>query len=287
MLSYFQGIALGALQGISELFPISSLGHTVIFPQIFGWNVNEQSPLFLMFLVATHFATAIVLLGFFWKDWVRIVKGLFRSLRDREIRESDPDAKLGWLLVVATIPAGILGLLFKDQIQRYFISPRSAALFLIVNGFLLAGAEFLRRRKKKESSDISGSDARIAKLSFWQGIKVGMMQVLALIPGFSRTGSTIAGGLLAGLSHEDATRFSFLLSTPIIGAAAALELPQLFLSGNTTAALVTVSGAIAAAFFAYLSVKFLTAYFASENRTLAPFAAYCFLAGIAALLLVK
>ena len=159
-------------------------------------------------------------------------EGLFRSLRDREIKESDHDAKLGWLLVAGTIPAGILGLLFKDQIQQYFISPRSAAFFLIVNGFLLSGAELLRRRKKNEPSDILRSDARIAKLSFWQGIKVGTMQILALIPGFSRTGSAIAGGLLTGLSHEDATRFSFLLATPIIGAAAVLELPLLFSSGN-------------------------------------------------------
>lgn len=287
MLSYLQGILLGALQGISELFPISSLGHSVIFPQLFGWNVNEQSPFFLMFLVATHFATAIVLLCFFWDDWVRIVKGLFRSLRDREIKESDPDAKLGWLLIAGTIPAGILGLFFKDQIQQYFISARSAAVFLIVNGFLLAGAEILRRRKKKESSDIKESDSRIAKLSFWQGIKVGTMQILALIPGFSRTGSTIAGGLLTGLSHEDAVRFSFLLSTPIIGAAAALELPQLFSSGNSTMIMVAVCGALASALFAYLSVKFLTAYFAAENRTLAPFALYCFLAGIAAIILLR
>jgi undecaprenyl-diphosphatase len=288
MLSYLQGILLGALQGVSELFPISSLGHTVILPQIFGWNTNEQSPFFLMFLVATHCATALVLLFFFWKDWVRIIKGLFRSLRDREIGGSDHDAKLGWLLVAGTIPAGILGLLFKDQIQQYFISAHSAAIFLMLNGILLAGAEFLRRRRNKtEWSDIPQSDTRIAKLSFWQGIKIGTLQTLALIPGFSRTGSALAGGLLTGLSHEDATRFSFLLATPIIGAAAVLELPLLFSSGNHAAIMVAVFGAATAAFFAYLSVRFLTAYFAVENRTLVPFAAYCFLAGIAAMILLR
>ena len=273
----------GNLGTVSDI----SLGHSVILPQIFGWNINEQSPFFLMFLVATHFATAVVLLLFFWKDWVRIVKGLFRSLRDREIGASDHDAKLGWLLVVGTIPAGILGLIFKDQIQQYFITARSAAIFLMLNGFLLAGAEILRRSRKKELSDIPTSDARIAKLSFWQGIKVGTMQILALISGFSRTGSTIAGGLLTGLSHEDAVRFSFLLSTPIIGAAAALELPLLFSSGNISAITVDSFGALAAALFAYLSVKFLTAYFATENRTLTPFAAYCFLAGIVAVIFLK
>jgi undecaprenyl-diphosphatase len=287
MLSYVQGMVLGALQGISELFPISSLGHSVILPQILGWNTNEQSPFFLMFLVATHFATALVLLIFFWKDWVRIVKGLFRSLRDREISASDPDAKLGWLLVAGTIPAGILGLLFKDQIQQYFITAQSAAFVLMLNGILLAGAEFLRRRRKRELSDIPQSDARIAKLSFWQGIKIGTMQVLALVPGFSRTGSAIAGGLLTGLSHEDATRFSFLLATPIIGAAAVLELPLLFSSGNTAAITVAILGALAAALFAYLSVRFLTAYFANKDRTLVPFAAYCLLAGIVAMIIVS
>ena len=287
MLSYVQGIVLGALQGISELFPVSSLGHSVIIPQILGWNVNEQSPFFLMFLVATHFATALVLLFFFWNDWVRIVKGLLRSLRNREIKESDHDAKLGWLLIMGTIPTGILGLLFKDQIQKYFITAQSAAVFLMLNGLLLAGAEFLRHRKKTEPLNIAGSDARIAKLSFWQGIKVGVLQILALIPGFSRTGSTIAGGLLTGLSHEDAVRFSFLLSTPIIGAAAALELPELFSSGNSTMIAVAFCGALASALFAYLSVKFLTTYFETENRTLVPFAVYCFLAGIAAMILLR
>ena len=142
MLSYFQGIILGALPG--DLGAVSDIksGHSVILPQLLGWNTNEQSPFFLMFLVATHFATALVLLLYFWKDWVRIVKGLFRSLRDREIGEADQDAKLGWLLVAGTIPAGILGLIFKDQIQQYFITARSAAVFLMLNGFLLAGLNF-------------------------------------------------------------------------------------------------------------------------------------------------
>jgi len=287
MLSFFQAIILGALQGISELFPISSLGHSVILPQLLGWNINEQSPFFLMFLVATHFATALVLLIFFWKDWVRIVKGLFRSFRDREIKESDHDAKLGWLLVAGTIPAGILGLLFKDQIQQHFITASSAALALALNGILLAGAEYLRRRKKREPSNMPGSDARIAKLSFWQGIKIGTLQILALIPGFSRTGSAIAGGLLTELSHEDAVRFSFLLATPLIGAAALLELPQLIFSGNALAIEVSLVGAFYAALFAYLAVKFLTEYFATPSRTLAPFAAYCFLAGIAAMIMLR
>lgn len=287
MLSILQGMLLGAFQGVSELFPISSLGHSVILPQVLGWRVNEQDPFFLMFLVATHFATALVLLIFFWKDWMRILRGLGRSFREREIKESDHDAKLGWLLVAGTIPAGILGLLFKDQIQHYFISAASAAFFLMLNGVLLAGTEFLRRRRSIERSDTGRSDDRIAKLSFWQGIKIGTLQILALVPGFSRTGSAVAGGLLEDLSHEDAVRFSFLLATPIIGAAALLELPQLLFLGNAAAIQVAVLGALCAALFAYLSVKFLTTYFEKPNRTLAPFAAYCFIAGIAAMIVVR
>ncbi len=277
MLSYLQGIILGALQGVSELFPISSLGHSVILPQILGWNTNQTDPLFLMFLVATHFATALVLFVFFWKDWVKIISGIFRSLRDREIKASDPYAKLGWLLVIATIPAGIVGLALRDVIRKYLLSASFAALFLTLNGVLLFAAEFLRR--KAPPSGEAESDVRISRMSWGRGIKVGLMQILALIPGFSRTGSTIAGSLTAGLSHEDAVRFSFLLSTPIIGAAALVELPALVSSGNVVAMGVSLVGALFAALFSYLSVRFLTAYFKFENHKLTPFAIYCVLAG--------
>ena len=143
-ISYFQGAVLGLLQGVSELFPVSSLGHSVILPSLLGWDIHQDKPYFLTFLVATHLATALVLLGFFWRDWVRIVKGLGRSLRDREI--ADPDAKLGWLLVVGTIPAGILGLLLQDSLRNLFAKPEYASIFLALNGVLLFGAEALRRR---------------------------------------------------------------------------------------------------------------------------------------------
>src|SRR5204862_2125324 len=145
LISYGQAIVLGLLQGVSELFPVSSLGHSVILPQLLGWNIHQNDPYFITFLVATHLATALVLLGFFWRDWVRIVKGLGRSLRDRQIAPDDTDAKLGWLLVVGTIPAGILGLLLEHKLRSVFASAQSAALFLFLNGFLLYGAERLRR----------------------------------------------------------------------------------------------------------------------------------------------
>src|SRR5882757_11572629 len=138
-ISYGQAIVLGLLQGVSELFPISSLGHSVILPRIFGWDIHQNDPFFLTFLIATHLATALVLLGFFWRDWVRIVKGLFRSLRDRQIAPDDSDARLGWLLVVGTIPAGILGLLLQDKLRTVFASSTSAGLFIALNGVLLFG----------------------------------------------------------------------------------------------------------------------------------------------------
>jgi undecaprenyl-diphosphatase len=275
MISYFQAIVFGGLQGITELFPVSSLGHSVILPKVFGWNINQNDPFFLTFLVATHAATSVVLFIFFWKDWKRIILGILRSLREREIKNGDSDAKLGWLLVVGTVPAGILGLLFEEQLKLLFASPGLVAFVLILNGLLLFGAEILRRKVKEEK--VSGSDTRIAKLSFAKAVKVGMLQCLALIPGFSRTGATITGSLLVGLSHEDSARFSFLLATPIIAAAAFLKLPELSTSGQSQFLGQTATGIIAAAVTAYLSVKFLTKYF--ETKTLTPFAIYCLAVG--------
>jgi len=225
-ISYFQAAVLGLLQGVSELFPVSSLGHSVILPKLLGWNIHQNAPYFLTFLVATHLATAIVLFVFFRADWWRILRGLGRSLRDRGIAPDDTDAKLGWLLVVGTIPAGILGLLLQDQLRKIFASPQYAAVFLCANGILLYGAEQLRRRAPQTDTD---DDTRIARQVGWRDATlVGGAQALALIPGFSRSGAAMSGGLLVGLSHKDAARFAFLLATPIIGAAALLKLPELF-----------------------------------------------------------
>ena len=290
MLTFLQAIILGLTQGITELFPISSLGHSVLIPGLLGWNINQNNEAFLEFLVATHLATATVLFVIYFKDWVRIIKGIFRSLAAREISDADTDAKLGWLLVMSTIPAGIIGLLLKDQITGSLLSPQSAAFFLMLNGLLLLLAEWLRMRANRHAAEpaesLHNNDARLAKkLSFWQSFKVGILQVLALIPGFSRTGSTLAGGLMVGLSHEDSLRYSFLLATPIIGAAAILEIPPLLTSGNSALIEVSIAGAIAAALAAWFSVKFLTRYF--KTKTLTPFAIYCIAIGIVSLLILR
>jgi len=284
MLSFVQAIILGILQGISELFPISSLGHSIILPTLLGWNIDQKANYFLTFLIATHFATAAVLFFFYLGDWGRIIGGIPRSIVRRSL-DGDTDAKLGWLLVIGTLPAGALGLIFQKHLQELFASPRYAAAFLTLNGLLLFGAELLRKKAKRAAA-IRDPDERIAaEVSWWQAAKIGLAQVLALLPGFSRTGSTIAGGLLVGLAHEDAMRFSFLLATPIIGAAALLKLPGLFKSRDAAAIETALIGAVCAAVASYLAVKFLTRYF--KTRTLTPFGIYCLLVGITSLVVLS
>jgi undecaprenyl-diphosphatase len=273
-ISYFQAVVLGLLQGVSELFPISSLGHSVVLPRVFGWDIHQNDDYFLSFLVATHCATAVVLLLFFIKDWARIVRGLGRSLRDRYIGPDDTDAKLGWLLVVGTIPAGLLGLLLEHPLRSLFASTQTAAIFLFVNGLLLFGAEALRRRAPARTEAGIQSDEVIARrLSFRDAAGIGAAQALALIPGLSRSGASMGGGLLAGLSNEEAARFAFLLATPIIGAAGVLKLPDLLGSQGDHVRGQALVGALCAAVTAYFSVRFLLRFF--ETNRLTPFAVYC------------
>jgi undecaprenyl-diphosphatase len=282
LISYGQAVLLGLLQGFSELFPISSLGHSVILPRLLGWNIHQNDSFFVTFLVATHLATALVLLAFFWRDWARILRGLGRSLRNREIG-ADTDARLGWLLVVGTVPAGLLGLLLEHALRDLFASGRSAAFFLILNGVMLYGAERLRRKAPvvESGDDPAVADARIANQISWRGaLAVGAAQAVALVPGFSRSGATMGGGLLVGLSNEDAARYAFLLATPIIGAAAVLKLPDLFGSSGNGVRGPALVGAVCSAVTAYLAVRFLMRYF--ETNRLTPFAAYCVAAGVAA-----
>ena len=257
---------------------MSSLGHGVILPRVLGWDIHQNDGYFLSFLVATHLATALVLLGFFWSDWKRIVRGVLRSLREREIRPDDADARLGWLLITGTIPVGVIGLLAEKPLRALFASPASAAGFLVLNGLMLLGAERLRRgvatRDERASED---PDERLAGLSWRQAAAVGTAQVIGLIPGMSRSGATMSAGLLAGLGNEDAARFAFLLATPIIGAAALLKVPDLLGSTGDGVRGPAALGAVCAAITTYLAVRFLLRFF--ESNRLTPFGVYCVCAG--------
>ena len=277
-ISYLQAIVLGLIQGVAEPFPISSLGHGVIAPQLFGWNIHQNDDYFLAFLVATHCATAIVLFCFFFKDWMRIFKGMGRSLRDRQVGAADSDAKLGWLLVVGTIPAGVIGLLLEHPLRTLFASASSAAAFLILNGVLLLVFERFRKRPPRPGDYLGDSDSRIAKLSWRQAFGVGVAQAAALVPGISRSGITMGGGLLFGLSNEDAARYSFLLATPIIAAAGLLKLPELMGTAGDGVRGQALVGALAAALTTYLAVRFLLKFF--ETNRLTPFGIYCIAMGV-------
>jgi undecaprenyl-diphosphatase len=294
LITYFQAIVIGLLQGVTELFPISSLGHAVILPKLVGWDLNQDKPYFLAFLVATHLATAIVLFLFFLPEWVRILRGLGRSIRERQIVPGDADARLAWLLVVGTIPAGLIGLLFEHALRSLFASPKAAAAFLIVNGLLLFAAEYLRRRapgaderarnleRLEEKATSPEAEKRLATVGFREAVGVGTAQAAALFPGISRAGVTMGGGLFVGLTHEDAARYAFLLATPIIGAAALLKLPDLLGHNGDGVRGQALVGAVCAGVAAWFAVKFLMRYF--ETNKLTPFAVYCLLAGLVALL---
>ena len=279
-ISYLQAIVLGVIQGIAEPFPISSLGHSVVLPHVFGWNIHQNDDYFLSFLVATHCATALVLFVFFWEDWKRILSGLWRTIRaGGRLDPEDTDARLGWLLVIATIPAGILGLALEHPLRTLFASAEVAAIFLAVNGALLLAFERLRERAPEPDDWEGDSDPRIAKtMSFKQAAAIGTAQAAALIPGISRSGVTMGGGLLTGLSNEDAARFAFLLATPIIGAAGVLKLPELMGSAGDGVRGQALVGAIAAGITTWFAVKFLLRFFRSNRLT--PFGIYCLAVGI-------
>ncbi|MET7398672.1 undecaprenyl-diphosphate phosphatase [Dactylosporangium sp. NPDC005572] len=287
-LTYPEAIVVGLLQGVTELFPVSSLGHSVLLPALLGgrWardlDVSTPESPYLAFVVGLHVATALALLLFFWRDWVRIITGFVTSVRYRRIEH--PDERLAWMIVLATIPVGITGLLLEHTFRTVLGRPVPAAIFLTVNGVLLYGSERLRRRAGAAEATAdpgAAADRRLAAGTFGGATLIGTAQVLALLPGISRSGVTLGAGLLKGLSHEDAARFSFLLATPVILAAGVLKIPDLF--GPLGAGIhgQVLAGSLAAGVAAYGSVRFLTRYF--ETRTLTPFAGYCVVAGLGSL----
>jgi undecaprenyl-diphosphatase len=322
-MTYPEAIIVGLIQGVTELFPVSSLGHNVLLPALIGgsWandlDVSRAESPYLAFIVGLHVATAIALLIYFWRDWVRIIAGFFTSLRDRELRTTDQ--KMAWMIIVGTIPVGLVGLVFEHEFRVLFAKPVRAAIFLIVNGVILYAGERFRTRKSRQAdediaqerelvaapaarsgpgtarrapaSHASGhramrqqevtagieADERLTKIGYVQGTIIGAAQVLALLAGISRDGVTMVAGMFRGLSREDAARFAFLLATPVILAAGALKMGDLIRLGHGIYGQI-VAGSILSGVGAYVSVRFLVKYF--QTRTLTPFAIYCVLFGL-------
>lgn len=307
MLTYFQAVAIGLLQGVSELFPVSSLGHSVLVPALIGgdWQHlvtessqdNSESSTYLSFIVALHVATATALLLYFWRDWVRIITAFIRSVvrmvPKRQWDVTDSDERLAWLIVIATIPVGITGLLLEHVFRTLFAKPLAAAVFLTINGGILLVGERLRRQAEVRTaqvlaerrsvgalavSEAGGTGHRqLLTLDYREAGVIGFFQTFALLAGISRSGVTMVAGLLRGLDHEDAAKFAFLLATPVIFAAGVLKLPNLFGEGGAGIHGQVVAGSLVAAVGAYFSVAFLVRYF--RTRTLIPFGVYCLAAG--------
>jgi undecaprenyl-diphosphatase len=281
---------LAALQGVTELFPVSSLGHAVVVPPLIGLNFQESSPAFVPVLAVLHLGTAGALLFLYRRDWVRIVAGFFRAAAKGRI--DGPDQRLAIMLIVGSVPAGIIGFLLQDPLKSLFANPRLAAVFLIVNGGILFAAEMFRRRDERRravgDAPVLGHEEddpayeQIEGLSLRTSVFVGIFQAGALIPGISRSGITMAAGLVAGLRHEEAARFSFLLATPIILAAGLFELPDL--GSDAPTLLVAIAAAAIAGVVAYLSARFLLRYLRSGR--LDPFAYYCAALGVAGLVFI-
>jgi len=329
-LTYAEAIIVGLVQGVTELFPVSSLGHNVLIPALVGgsWskdlNVAANESPYLAFIVGLHVATAIALTVYFWRDWVRIIRGFFSSLRRLEIET--PDQKLAWMIIIATIPVGLTGVVLEHWFRTFFGVASRAAIFLVVNGLILYAAERFRPRKSREADKqilaerakqpepelvgagagtvaraqhASGqralrqeelatavqSDRRISAYGFGEALIIGSAQVLALLAGISRDGVAMSAGMFRGLSREDAARFGFLLATPVILAAGVLKVGDLFGHLGSGIRPQILAGSIVSGLGAYLSVRFLMKYF--RTRTLTPFAIYCLVAGLGSLIYLE
>lgn len=286
MITYFQAIIIGIFQGITELFPISSLGHSVLLAWLFNWHSissgeTQKGSNFLLFLVVLHVATALALLIFYRKTWARIFKGFFKSVADRAVDTSD--GRLAWLLIVATVPAGLVGLIFQNSLRSLFAKPLSAVIFLFINGcILLIGDRYQKRHEAanhRSKHSLNETTENVSQaITMQRSVIIGTAQIGALFAGISRSGITMVSGLFSGLDHEDAARFAFLLATPIIFGAGLVELPNFFSHLNANMRGQMFVGAIAAGIAAYISVRFLDKYF--RDKTLKPFGIYCICASL-------
>jgi undecaprenyl-diphosphatase len=271
-----QAVVMAVVQGATELFPVSSLGHAVVLPALLQWRLDQRAPAFLPFLVMLHLGTATALLGYFWRDWWAIALGVLGLSDAHQVAES---RRVFLLIVIATIPAVIVGFLLEHFFRGLFGAPVVAALFLIVNGALLMFGEYLRSRTYRALATLTMLDAFI----------IGCWQCTALIPGISRSGATMVGGLLRGINHEGAAHFSFLIATPIIVGATVLEVPKLLHEGIPHGTLGTAMlAAVVAGLTALGSTAFLMRYFRNHDAwALNPFAYYCVVIGVGSLGLLQ
>ena len=298
-LTFAEAVVVGAFQVVTELFPVSSVGHSVLVPALVGgrWaedlSVSAPESPYLAFIVGLHVATAAALLVFFWRDWLSIVVGFATSLWYR--RMQTPAERLAWLLILSTIPVGVAGLALEHVFRTTLGKPMPAAIFLMVNGTVLLAGERLRRRaparitvgasdgesQVHDPDGLDESDQRLSRMAMSRGVLIGSAQILALLPGISRSGVSMVAGLLRGLNHDDAARFSFLLATPVILAAGVFKIPDLFGPLAEGIHAQVIAGSVASFVSAYFAVRFLTRYF--HTRTLMPFAIYCAVAGAVSL----
>lgn len=276
-----QAIFLAILQGVSELFPVSSLGHTVLIPSLLHWTVDRRDPTFLAFITVLHLGTAIALIVFYWREWRAIIAAFVHSVVRGRLSDNRAE-RIAWLLVAGTIPVGILGVFFQKPVTTLLASPTPVAVFLMLNALVMFLGEFLRRRQHKEGAKRYKA---LQEINWKNGVLVGLAQSLALLPGISRSGSSIVAGLLADLTHEDAAKYSFLLATPVIFAANLLEIPDLLGPSVHLALLESIMGCIIAGVTAYASVAFLTKYF--QTNDLRPFGWYCLLFGAVCFVLAR
>jgi undecaprenyl-diphosphatase len=330
-LTYLEAAVVGLIQGVSELFPVSSLGHNVLIPALIGgsWgsdlSVSKAESPYLAFIVGLHVATAIALLIYFWRDWVRIIGGFFTSFGQftrpaagtSRWHLQSADQRLAWMIILATIPVGLVGLKFEHAFRVLFGVPIRAAIFLIINGVILLLGERFRRRssvaadqriaaerelalstagragaavvgggrhasghqavRNQEVAEALESDRRLSTIGYVEAVIIGSAQILALLAGISRSGVTMVAGMLRGLSHEDAARFAFLLATPVILAAGVLKIGDLIQKGHGIYGQILVASLLSG-IGAYVSVRFLVKYF--QTRTLTPFGIYCIVFGL-------
>jgi undecaprenyl-diphosphatase len=266
-------MALAVLQGVTELFPVSSLGQTILIPALLHWKINRSAPSFLAFVTVLHLGTALALVVYYRTTWVRIVRAFVASVWRGKLG-SDPDEKLAWLLVVGTVPVGILGVLLKDSVQKFFGSAEIAAVFLMINAGVMFLGEWLRNRQKTRAGR---ADKPLPALTWGQSAGIGVGQALALFPGISRSGASMVAGLICDLNHEDAANYSFLLATPVILAAGLFEIGDLTAPGSRGVLVQAVLGGLLAGIAAYAAVSFLVRYF--RRNDLRPFGWYCLIFG--------